>query len=138
MLNFLGLQQNFPTCTQDSVKWAHRDRGHLASSLAFCFFQEKIETQKKRIASKFEAFHKFLQEQEQFLLAQLTELDKELQKLQKENVTKLSKEISHLNNLIKEVEQKCQHPASEFLQVGDNFKVRSPEFKTQNHPLWVS
>ncbi|KYO29589.1 zinc finger protein RFP-like [Alligator mississippiensis] len=134
--------QEYMEQVQDRLQTLKEEREKLLRIQAstegkFWRYLEKIETQKKRIASKFEAFHKFLQEQEQFLLAQLTELDKELQKLQKENVTKLSKEISHLNNLIKEVEQKCQHPASEFLQDIRNTLSRCEKGKIQQ-PVEVS
>nr|XP_032637419.1 tripartite motif-containing protein 15-like [Chelonoidis abingdonii] len=58
----------------------------------------------------------FLKEQERLLLAQLGKLDKEIVRIQNENVSKLSKQISHLSELISELEGKCQKPASEFLQ----------------------
>uniref|UniRef100_A0A803Y833 Uncharacterized protein n=1 Tax=Meleagris gallopavo TaxID=9103 RepID=A0A803Y833_MELGA len=42
---------------------------------------------------------------------------KALFKTQEENVTILTKEISHLDAIIQEMEEKCQQPASNFLQV---------------------
>ncbi|KAM7146125.1 zinc finger protein RFP-like [Macrochelys suwanniensis] len=56
--------------------------------------------------------HQFLEEQERLLLAQLEMLGKEIMKIQNENTTKASEEIS----LLSELEGKCQKPASEFLQ----------------------
>lgn len=67
--------------------------------------------------SEFEQLRQFLDEQERLLLAQLEELDKEIVKIQDENVTKLSEKISRLGDLISEIEEKCQQPTSEFLQV---------------------
>ncbi|CAM4634769.1 unnamed protein product [Lepidochelys olivacea] len=66
--------------------------------------------------SEFEQLRQFLDEQERLLLAQLEELDKEIVKIQDENVTKLSEKISRLGDLISEIEEKCQQPTSEFLQ----------------------
>nr|XP_042703222.1 zinc finger protein RFP-like isoform X3 [Chrysemys picta bellii] len=76
----------------------------------------KIEAERQKIVSEFEQLRQFLEEQERLLLAQLEELDKEIVKIQDENVTKLSEEISHLSDLISEIEEKCQQPTSQFLQ----------------------
>uniref|UniRef100_A0A8C4Y5G0 Uncharacterized protein n=1 Tax=Gopherus evgoodei TaxID=1825980 RepID=A0A8C4Y5G0_9SAUR len=76
----------------------------------------KIEAERQKIVSEFEQLRQFLEEQERLLLAQLEELDKEIVKIQDENVTKLSKEISQLSDLISEIEEKRQQPTSEFLQ----------------------
>ncbi|CAM5157721.1 unnamed protein product [Eretmochelys imbricata] len=83
----------------------------------------KIEAERQKIMSEFEQLRQFLDEQERLLLAQLEELDKEIVKIQDENVTKLSKKISRLGDLISEIEEKCQQPTSvssqpEFLQIG--------------------
>ncbi|XP_039358194.1 zinc finger protein RFP-like [Mauremys reevesii] len=76
----------------------------------------KIEAERQKIVSEFEQLRQFLEEQERLLLARLEELDKEIVKIQDENVTKLSEEISRLTDLISEIEEKCQQPASDFLQ----------------------
>ncbi|EMP38897.1 Zinc finger protein RFP [Chelonia mydas] len=77
----------------------------------------KIEAERQKIMSEFEQLRQFLDEQERLLLAQLEELDKEIVKIQDENVTQLSEKISRLSDLISEIEEKCQQPTSEFLQV---------------------
>ncbi|XP_065271851.1 zinc finger protein RFP-like [Emys orbicularis] len=76
----------------------------------------KIEAKRQKIVSEFEQLRQFLEEQERLLLAQLEELDKEIVKIQDENVTKVSEEISRLSDLISEIEEKCQQPTSQFLQ----------------------
>ncbi|XP_030390647.1 zinc finger protein RFP-like isoform X1 [Gopherus evgoodei] len=76
----------------------------------------KIEVERQKIMSEFEQLRLFLEAQERLLLAWLEELDKETVKMQDENVTKLSEEISRLSDLISEIEKKCQQPTSEFLQ----------------------
>uniref|UniRef100_A0A8C3HMJ2 RING-type E3 ubiquitin transferase n=1 Tax=Chrysemys picta bellii TaxID=8478 RepID=A0A8C3HMJ2_CHRPI len=77
---------------------------------------------RQKIVSEFQQLRQFLEEQERLLLAQLEKLDEEMVKIQKENVTKLSEEISRLSELIREMEGKCQKPASEFLQVRRSLK----------------
>uniref|UniRef100_A0A452HYQ8 Zinc finger protein RFP-like n=1 Tax=Gopherus agassizii TaxID=38772 RepID=A0A452HYQ8_9SAUR len=80
-------------------------------------YLEKTDVERRKIISEIQQLRQFLEEQERLLLAQLGGLDKEIVKMQNENVTKLSLEISHLSELISEMEGKCQQPASEFLKV---------------------
>uniref|UniRef100_A0A8C0IWA3 Uncharacterized protein n=1 Tax=Chelonoidis abingdonii TaxID=106734 RepID=A0A8C0IWA3_CHEAB len=86
-----------------------------------------VEAERQKIVSEFEQLRQFLEEQERLLLAQLEELDKEIVKIQDEYVTKLSEEISRLSDLISEIEEKCQQPTSEFLQVRQLETPRSLE-----------
>ncbi|XP_053155946.1 zinc finger protein RFP-like [Hemicordylus capensis] len=80
----------------------------------------QVELEKKMIGSAVEQTQKFLEEKKHFWLAQLDDLEKEMQTRQEENVTRFSEESSRLSNLITEMEEKCQQPASEFLQeIGD-------------------
>ncbi|XP_067391491.1 zinc finger protein RFP-like [Emydura macquarii macquarii] len=79
-------------------------------------YLKQIEKERQKIVSEFQQLQQFLEEQERLLLAQLEKLDKEIVKIQNENITKLCEEISHLSELISEMEGKCQKPASEFLQ----------------------
>uniref|UniRef100_A0A452HKD7 Tripartite motif containing 39 n=1 Tax=Gopherus agassizii TaxID=38772 RepID=A0A452HKD7_9SAUR len=77
----------------------------------------KLTKERLKILSEFEQLRQFLEEQERLLLARLEELDKEIEKRRDENIAKLLEEISCLNDMISELEGKCQQPASEFLQV---------------------
>uniref|UniRef100_A0A8C3P725 Zinc finger protein RFP-like n=1 Tax=Chrysemys picta bellii TaxID=8478 RepID=A0A8C3P725_CHRPI len=75
------------------------------------------QSQKQKIVSEFQQLRQFLEEQERLRLAQLEELNQEIEKGRAEYVAKLSEEISSFSSLISEMEQKCQQPASELLQV---------------------
>ncbi|XP_053902572.1 zinc finger protein RFP-like isoform X2 [Malaclemys terrapin pileata] len=79
-------------------------------------YLKQIQTERQKIVSEFQQLRRFLEEQERLLLAQLEKLDEEIVRIQNENVSKLLEEISHLSELISEMEGKCQKPASEFLQ----------------------
>uniref|UniRef100_A0A8C3HMU4 Zinc finger protein RFP-like n=1 Tax=Chrysemys picta bellii TaxID=8478 RepID=A0A8C3HMU4_CHRPI len=81
-------------------------------------FQKQLETEKQKIVSEFQQLRQFLEEQERLRLAQLEELNQEIEKGRAEYVAKLSEEISSFSSLISEMEQKCQQPASELLQAG--------------------
>ncbi|XP_067396528.1 zinc finger protein RFP-like [Emydura macquarii macquarii] len=76
---------------------------------------QQTERERQRIVSEFEQLHQYLEAKERLLLAQLGELDKEILKKGNECVTRFSRELSHLNSLIGEMEQKWQQPAWEFL-----------------------
>ncbi|XP_062454593.1 zinc finger protein RFP-like [Rhea pennata] len=78
-------------------------------------YLEKTEAERQKILSEFEQLRLFLEDQARHLLAQLGQLDRDVEKMQEENITSLTKEISRLDTLIQEMEEKCQQPASEFL-----------------------
>uniref|UniRef100_A0A674IPD6 Uncharacterized protein n=1 Tax=Terrapene triunguis TaxID=2587831 RepID=A0A674IPD6_9SAUR len=82
-----------------------------------CPLQEKMEDERQKIVSVFKQLRQFLEDQERLLLAQLEKLDKAIRKSQDENATSMSKEIPRLSELIDEMEETCQQPASKFLQV---------------------
>uniref|UniRef100_A0A452IN69 Tripartite motif containing 39 n=1 Tax=Gopherus agassizii TaxID=38772 RepID=A0A452IN69_9SAUR len=86
-----------------------------------------LEILREKIVSEFQQLRQFLDEKEQLLLVQLEKLDKEIVKIQNENVSKLSEEISRLNNVISEMEQKCEKPVTELLQV--RLKEISPKLE---------
>ncbi|XP_014453046.2 zinc finger protein RFP-like isoform X2 [Alligator mississippiensis] len=74
------------------------------------------EAERQKIVSEFEQLHQFLKDQEQLLLARLGELEREFVKSQEEKSSEVSKGISVLNKVIADLEEKCQQPASDFLQ----------------------
>lgn len=90
----------------------------LSLFLAFpCPSQRQMAIEREKIEYRFEKLQKFLQEQERLLFAWLEKLAKEVVTRKDENVLRLSEEVSRLNTLISEMEEKCEQPTSEFLQV---------------------
>ncbi|XP_067391485.1 zinc finger protein RFP-like, partial [Emydura macquarii macquarii] len=94
----------------------HRSHSVLLMEEAAQKYKKLTQSERQKIVSEFQQLWWFLKKQERFLLAQLEKLDKEILKIQNENVAKLCEEISHLSELISEMEEKCQKPESEFLQ----------------------
>ncbi|CAM4634526.1 unnamed protein product, partial [Lepidochelys olivacea] len=80
-------------------------------------YLKQTETERQKILSEFQKLRQFLEEKERLLLAELEKQDKEIVKIQNKNVTKLSEEISHLSELISEMEGKYLKPVSKFLQL---------------------
>ncbi|CAM4654692.1 unnamed protein product, partial [Caretta caretta] len=128
--NFVEIakQLSFQTAAGEESR-AHRTHRVVPTEEAAQAYKEylgKIEAERQKIMSEFEQLRQFLDEQERLLLAQLEELDKEIVKIQDENVTKLSEKISRLGDLISEIEEKCQQPTSEFLQRCEKVKFEKP------------
>ncbi|XP_043384101.1 E3 ubiquitin-protein ligase TRIM39-like isoform X4 [Chelonia mydas] len=97
-------------------------------------WQGKVKNKREMIAGEFNKLHTLLREEEQLLLQSLEEEEREtLQSLQ-ENVTKLSRQSSSLQQLITEIEDKCQQPVTELLKDvkstlsrSENVKLQEPE-----------
>ncbi|XP_032639841.1 zinc finger protein RFP-like isoform X3 [Chelonoidis abingdonii] len=104
-----------PICVVCDRSRAHRAHTVVPIEEAAQEYKIQTQTERQKIVSEFQQLRKFLEEQEQCLLAQLANLEKEIVKIQNENVTKLSEGISCLSDLISEMEGTCQKPASEFL-----------------------
>ncbi|XP_067419827.1 zinc finger protein RFP-like [Emydura macquarii macquarii] len=79
-------------------------------------YLKQIEKERQKIVSEFQQLRQLLEEKERLMLAQLEKWNKEIVKIQNENIIKLCKEICHLSELISEMEGKCLKPATEFLQ----------------------
>nr|XP_056722306.1 E3 ubiquitin-protein ligase TRIM7-like [Euleptes europaea] len=77
---------------------------------------EQTSGEKQESAAKFRQLHSFLEEQEKGLLAQLEEVEKEVARNRDQHLAALSEKLSSLDSLIREMEEKCQQPASELLQ----------------------
>ncbi|XP_042310476.1 zinc finger protein RFP-like [Sceloporus undulatus] len=74
------------------------------------------EKEKRKTVVAFRQMHEFLEEQEKVLLSQMEETEKEISAKREEHLAILSEELSFLEDLIWEVEEKNQQPASELLQ----------------------
>ncbi|KAM6037632.1 E3 ubiquitin-protein ligase TRIM7-like isoform 1-T4 [Chlamydotis macqueenii] len=96
-----------------------------------------IENERQKLLLEFERLRQFLHDQEHILLGQLEKMEKNIAKRQNENITDLSKEITLLNKLITELEEKIQQPMLEFLKDVMNIISRSDDVKCQK-PVPVS
>ncbi|XP_066473077.1 zinc finger protein RFP-like [Tiliqua scincoides] len=75
----------------------------------------QTEQNKQKTKAEFRQIHQFLEEEERSLLAQMEEVEKEIARRRDEHLARLCRELSSLENVIQEMEEKCQQPASEFL-----------------------
>ncbi|KAL8212935.1 UNVERIFIED_CONTAM: hypothetical protein K2H54_059683 [Gekko kuhli] len=96
---------------------------------------KQTEGVKQETVAKFRQLHKFLEEQEKLLLAQMEEVEKEVAKKRDQHLAKLSKELSSLEGLIREMEEKSQQPANELLQDFRSTLQRYEEKETFKNPV---
>ncbi|XP_039373665.1 E3 ubiquitin-protein ligase TRIM39-like [Mauremys reevesii] len=96
--------------------------------------QSKVKNKREMIAGEFSKLHTLLRVKEQLLLQSLEEEERETLQRLRENVTKLSQRSSSLQQLITEIEEKCQQPVVELLKDvkstlsrSENVKLQEPE-----------
>ncbi|XP_077187179.1 tripartite motif-containing protein 10-like isoform X2 [Paroedura picta] len=90
----------------------------------------KSERQKAR--AEFRKLHQFLEEQEEVLLTETEETEKEIARKRDGHLARLSAELSLLESLIQEVEEKIQQPGRELLQDVRNTLQRYERKKFEN------
>ncbi|XP_032127735.1 tripartite motif-containing protein 15 isoform X1 [Sapajus apella] len=76
----------------------------------------QIESKKHQVETAFERLQQELEYQQCLLLARLRELEQQIRKERDEYITKVSEEVTRLGAQVKELEEKCQQPASELLK----------------------
>ncbi|XP_015279102.1 PREDICTED: zinc finger protein RFP-like [Gekko japonicus] len=93
---------------------------------------EQTERERQKIMAEFKQMHQFLEAQERHLLAKLRDLDDHIKDKRNAHIDKLSAEISAVDLLIKEMEEKQKQPANEFLQGLGNILQRCNKEKFVN------
>lgn len=81
--------------------------------------QTQIESKKQQVEATFERLKQELGDQRHLLMTRLEGLEQQIWKEREEYITKVSQEVHRLGAQVEELEEKCQQPASELLQVSD-------------------
>uniref|UniRef100_A0A670HXC3 B30.2/SPRY domain-containing protein n=1 Tax=Podarcis muralis TaxID=64176 RepID=A0A670HXC3_PODMU len=87
------------------------------SLLSISLLQKQTVAEREKMVAEIRRLHQFLEEQEKRILAQMAEVEKEIAAKREEHLARLSRELSSLDSLIREMEEKLQEPESELLQV---------------------
>nr|XP_056700530.1 E3 ubiquitin-protein ligase TRIM39-like [Euleptes europaea] len=77
---------------------------------------KQTEAEKQKMVAGFSALWQFLKKQENSLLAQMKGVEEEIVKNRDKHLASISEELSSLDDIIQELEEKCQQTASELLQ----------------------
>ncbi|CAM4664835.1 unnamed protein product [Caretta caretta] len=94
-------------------------------------WKERVKCQKQRILFEFGKLQLLLNEEKKLSLQGLAEEERETLKKLNENVTKLAQQSSSLQQLISEMEEKCQQLATELLQDVKGTLARSEQVRLQ-------
>uniref|UniRef100_A0A8C5TFC9 Uncharacterized protein n=1 Tax=Malurus cyaneus samueli TaxID=2593467 RepID=A0A8C5TFC9_9PASS len=95
--------------------------------------QERVDAERQKVRSRVKELQQLLEGQERLLLARLAKLDREIVRRQEESISSLAEQISFVGQQIQELEDKCQQPPWELLQV----RPQSPQqtLKSRDHGL---
>ncbi|KAF7234837.1 Zinc finger protein RFP [Varanus komodoensis] len=91
---------------------------------------EQMMAEREDMVAQFRRLHQFLEEQEKRHLAQVDELQEEIARKAEDHLAWLSKELSSLEGIMREVEEKSQQLAAELLQ-----DVRSTLQRCEKEPF---
>ncbi|XP_015269018.1 PREDICTED: tripartite motif-containing protein 7-like, partial [Gekko japonicus] len=92
------------------------------------------ELERENTVALFRQLHEFLADQEKLLLFQLEELEKDIARARDECLARLSKELSSLERLIQEMEEKHQQPDIDVLKDVRNTFQRYQKKETFENP----
>lgn len=81
--------------------------------------QMQVESKKQQVEAAFERLTQELGDQRHLLMTKLEGLEQQIWEEREEYITKVSQEVHRLGAQVEELEEKCQRPASELLQVRD-------------------
>ncbi|KAL8213177.1 UNVERIFIED_CONTAM: hypothetical protein K2H54_061126, partial [Gekko kuhli] len=95
---------------------------------------ERMESERQKRVADFRTLHQLLNEQEKDHLALIEEIEKEIARKREEHLARLSEELSSLESLIREMEEKHQQPANELLQDVRGTLQRCEEKETFENP----
>uniref|UniRef100_A0A8C0VTM9 Tripartite motif-containing protein 15-like n=1 Tax=Cyanistes caeruleus TaxID=156563 RepID=A0A8C0VTM9_CYACU len=86
------------------------------------------------VRAQVKELHQLLEGQERLLLDRLAKLDREIVRRQEENISRLSEQISSVGQQIQELEDKCQQPPWELLQVRPQKNLPLSRLEKQGAP----
>ncbi|XP_060094069.1 E3 ubiquitin-protein ligase TRIM7-like isoform X2 [Heteronotia binoei] len=91
--------------------------------------------EKQKTLAKFRQLHVFLEEQEKHLLTQMEEVEKEIARNRDQQLARLSEELSSLESLMQEMEEKSQQPSTDLLQDIQSTMQRYEEKERSEKPV---
>nr|XP_056723658.1 E3 ubiquitin-protein ligase TRIM7-like [Euleptes europaea] len=96
---------------------------------------KQTKGERQKTVTKFRQLHKFLDKLEKLLLTQMEAGEREVERKRDQHLAELYEALSSLDSLIREMEEKCQQPASELLQVRVSILQRYEEKEVFENPV---
>lgn len=125
-LDFIQIKSPNTQCNW-AVGWAWDDQLCEFLIAVLSSLQKEIQAKRQEIVSEFQHQVQFLKEQEQFHLAKLGDLEREIKKTMHDYANIFDDEIVYINNLIREIEKKGDQPDDQFLEVWSLFRSNSQD-----------
>uniref|UniRef100_A0A8C5X2K2 Uncharacterized protein n=1 Tax=Malurus cyaneus samueli TaxID=2593467 RepID=A0A8C5X2K2_9PASS len=95
---------------------------------------ERVDAERQKVRSRVKELQQLLEGQERLLLARLAKLDREIVRRQEESISSLAEQISFVGQQIQELEDKCQQPPWELLQVRPQSPQQTLSHRTHGLP----
>ncbi|XP_015266125.1 PREDICTED: tripartite motif-containing protein 7-like [Gekko japonicus] len=96
---------------------------------------KQTKGERQKTLTKFRQLQKFLEEQEELFLVQMEGVENEVARNRDRHLARLSEELSSLESLIREMEEKSQQPAGDLLQDVRRTLQRCEEKETFENPV---
>ncbi|XP_070593745.1 E3 ubiquitin-protein ligase TRIM39-like [Erythrolamprus reginae] len=96
---------------------------------------DKMKEVKKNVMAEFRELQLLLEAQENLLLTRMEETEKDLMARKEKGWAKHTEELGSLDNLIQEIEEKLQEPASKFLQDSGSILKKYQAKETYEDPV---
>ncbi|XP_015685676.1 tripartite motif-containing protein 15-like, partial [Protobothrops mucrosquamatus] len=96
---------------------------------------DHIEKERKNVVAEFRELQLWLEGQEKLLLARMEETEKEIMAIKKKGLAKHTEDLCSLDDLIQEIEEKHQQPASKLLQDIGSILKKYQAKKTYENPV---
>ncbi|XP_062829725.1 E3 ubiquitin-protein ligase TRIM7 [Anolis carolinensis] len=94
-----------------------------------------MKTEMEKTKVNFRQLHHFLEAEEKLLLAQMEKVVKEITGKRDTVLIRVSKEMSSLENCVREMEEKCQQPQLHLLQDVKNISLSTKKKKAFKNPM---
>ncbi|XP_061475357.1 zinc finger protein RFP-like isoform X2 [Rhineura floridana] len=108
--------EQVPICVMCDRSKEHRGHNVVPKEEAAQEYKKQIESEQGKLTAEFKELYDILKKQSSLLVAQMECANKEIVKNRNEQVDRLTQELSSLDGIIRETEEKSQLPVDELLQ----------------------
>uniref|UniRef100_A0A8C5TFR7 Uncharacterized protein n=1 Tax=Malurus cyaneus samueli TaxID=2593467 RepID=A0A8C5TFR7_9PASS len=127
-------EEQTPVCRVCRESREHRLHAAVPIEEAAEEHKERVDAERQKVRSRVKELQQLLEGQERLLLARLAKLDREIVRRQEESISSLAEQISFVGQQIQELEDKCQQPPWELLQVRPQSPQQTLSHRTHGLP----
>ncbi|XP_067320850.1 zinc finger protein RFP-like [Anolis sagrei] len=124
-----------PICVVCDRSRAHRNHAVVPAEEAAQKYKKLMKTEREKTEVNFRQLYQILEAQKKLLLAQMERVVEEITSERDAVLSKVSKELSSLENCVREMELKCQQPQTHLLQDVRNISLSTKEKNAFENPV---